>query len=66
MKMNNIKSFFFQAAQKTAQVMKTANKVLLPVAIAMDVVQVGIAIAGDIDNSTSRNTVETSASIAGG
>lgn len=39
---------------------------LLPIAIAMDVVQGGIAIAEDIDNGTIRNTVETSASIAGG
>jgi len=46
--------------------MKTANKVLVPVAIAMDVVQGGVAIAEDFDNGTTRNTVETSASIAGG
>ena len=60
------KMIFFQAAQKTAKVIKGANKVLIPVAIAMDAVQGGMAIADDYDYGTTRNTVETSASIAGG
>ena len=44
---------------------KTANKVLLPIAIAVDVYQGGKAIVKDVDRGTSRNTVETTARIAG-
>lgn len=46
--------------------MKNVNKVLVPVAIAMDAVQGGMAIADDFNHGTTRNTVETTASIAGG
>ena len=57
---------YLKVAENVAKGCKVANKVLLPVAIAVDVVDGGKAIYHDIDRGTSRNTVETGAAIAGG
>ena len=58
--------FYFQAGQTAAKVCKVANKILLPIAIAVDVYQGGKAIVKDVDRGTTRNSVETGARIAGG
>ena len=45
---------------------KYANKVAVPVAVAVDVVSVGVAGKNDYDHGTTRNTTEAVASAAGG
>jgi hypothetical protein len=62
----NLFYFLTQAVETTAKIAKGANKVLLPVAIAMDTVQAGMAVYDDVNHGTSRNTVESAISIAGG
>ncbi|THD24874.1 hypothetical protein D915_004315 [Fasciola hepatica] len=57
------------AAKTAARVGKTinkANKVLVPVAVAMDAVSLGRAVGDDVKNGTSRNSVSTAVEIAGG
>uniref|UniRef100_A0AC34GB55 Uncharacterized protein n=1 Tax=Panagrolaimus sp. ES5 TaxID=591445 RepID=A0AC34GB55_9BILA len=54
------------AAQTTGKVLQKVNKVAVPIAIAIDTARVGYAIYKDVDNGTSRNVVETGASVAGG
>ena len=53
---------------KTAKVMRTINKVALPVAIVLDSVRLGCAIYDDVkrDDGKVKQTVKTGASIAGG
>ncbi len=53
-------------AARVAKVVHKVNKVAVPVAIAIDTVQTGIAIYEDIQQGTTRNTVETAATVAGG
>lgn len=53
------------AAEATAKTLKTANKVLLPVAIAVDAISIGRGIKNDYDNGTTRNTGEAVAGVAG-
>lgn len=59
-------ALFFQASQTTAKYLKVVNKVLIPVAIAVDIYQGGKAIVHDYSLGSTRNTVETTASIGGG
>nr|KAG5705638.1 hypothetical protein BaRGS_026577 [Batillaria attramentaria] len=54
------------AAQKGARVLKGANKVMVPVAVAMDGYQTYQSVRADQKHGTTRNTVETVSSIAGG
>lgn len=46
--------------------MNKVNKVAIPLAIAIDTVRTGIAVASDIKKGTTRNTVSTVANVAGG
>ena len=42
------------------------NKVAVPLAIAIDSARVGFSVYGDFKHGTTRNTVETVASVGGG
>lgn len=58
-----------QAGKGVATFCKYANKVnkvVVPVAIAIDTVRVGVSVYKDNSNGTTRNTVETVASVVGG
>ena len=46
--------------------MKTANKVLLPLAITIDTVRMVNAVRKDIKKGKPKNTIKTASSIAGG
>ncbi|KAA0190149.1 hypothetical protein FBUS_11003 [Fasciolopsis buskii] len=55
-----------KTAAKLGKTINKANKVLVPVAIAMDTVTLGLAVREDVKNGTSRNSVSTAVGIAGG
>lgn len=50
---------------KVGKIVNTINEVAIPVMIAIDVYKLYSSAVKDMENSTSRNTVETSANIAG-
>lgn len=53
-------------AAKFCKVVNKVNKVAVPVAILADTIQIGYSIYKDHGNDSTRNTVETVASVAGG
>lgn len=53
-------------AAKLAQIVNKVNKYIVPVAITIDTIRTGCSVIRDCKHGTSRNTVETVASIAGG
>ncbi|VDO06776.1 unnamed protein product [Haemonchus placei] len=57
-----------QGASKLPHIERVANKMLLPAAIAIDSVRLGMSIQQDIDqeNKIPKNTVKSASSIAGG
>lgn len=56
----------YEASGKFAKGMNKANKVLVPVAVAVDVVRTGKSMYDDNKHNTTRNTVKTAAEIGGG
>uniref|UniRef100_A0A914QBV5 Uncharacterized protein n=1 Tax=Panagrolaimus davidi TaxID=227884 RepID=A0A914QBV5_9BILA len=61
-----ISSAQFSAAKFAGKVLDKANRIALPVAVAIDIGRLGLATYEDYKNGTIRNVVETCASIAGG
>lgn len=55
-----------KTATQVGNYLNKANKVLVPVAIGVNIVQTGFAINEDVERGTSRNTVETLANVGGG
>jgi hypothetical protein len=54
------------AAETTAKFCKIVNKVAIPVALFIDIIQTGLAVREDYKKGTTRNTVETVAGKGGG
>jgi hypothetical protein len=57
---------YLQAAETTAKFCKIVNKVAIPVALFIDIIQTGLAVREDYKKGTTRNTVETVAGKGGG